>query len=87
MIRLLLLLGLFFLVIKSFLWFLKILGQYRTIQNVFKNAYSNSNTQCNQTTAGVSSMVKCSHCGLYVPENQAIISNMNYFCCSDHIKR
>lgn len=29
-------------------------------------------------------MVRCAHCGLHVPKNQAIEKNGEYYCCEEH---
>lgn len=31
-------------------------------------------------------MVRCSHCGLHLPEQQAIRQDDQWFCSSDHLK-
>lgn len=31
-------------------------------------------------------MVRCEHCGVYLPEQEAICSKDRFFCCSDHRK-
>lgn len=33
----------------------------------------------------VTNMVACAHCGLHLPENEAIrISSKEYYCCKEH---
>lgn len=29
-------------------------------------------------------MVTCSHCGLYLPQGEAIIEGNKFFCCDEH---
>ena len=29
-------------------------------------------------------MVTCSHCGLYLPQGEAILEQGRYFCCDEH---
>ncbi len=29
-------------------------------------------------------MVNCAHCGLYLPQNEAIGGDGRYFCCAEH---
>lgn len=29
-------------------------------------------------------MVNCEHCGLYLPQNEAIGEDGRYFCCAEH---
>lgn len=29
-------------------------------------------------------MVRCDHCGLHLPENEALVSGERYFCCEEH---
>ena len=32
-------------------------------------------------------MVTCSHCGLYLPQNEAIAEGGEFFCCAEHRRR
>ena len=32
-------------------------------------------------------MVTCSHCGLYLPQNEAIAEGGKFFCCAEHQRR
>lgn len=32
----------------------------------------------------VERMVACAHCGVYVPESQALLEDGRYFCCPEH---
>ena len=32
----------------------------------------------------VGDMVRCSHCGVYLPRSEAIQDGERYFCCQDH---
>lgn len=32
-------------------------------------------------------MVNCSHCGLYLPQNEAIADGDRFFCCAEHRRR
>lgn len=32
----------------------------------------------------VDSMVRCAHCGLHIPDNEAIQRGEHYFCCQEH---
>jgi len=32
-------------------------------------------------------MVNCSHCGLYLPQNEAIAEGDRFFCCAEHRRR
>ncbi len=34
--------------------------------------------------AEVENMVRCSHCGVNVPQTEAIFSGGDYFCCDEH---
>jgi uncharacterized protein len=29
-------------------------------------------------------MVNCSHCGLYLPQKEAIVEGDKFFCCAEH---
>lgn len=29
-------------------------------------------------------MVSCSHCGLYLPQSEAVAEGDKYFCCAEH---
>ena len=38
--------------------------------------------------SGVSEqMVNCSHCGLYLPQKEAIAEGGEFFCCAEHRRR
>jgi len=44
--------------------------------------------QQNKPQARVGNMVACAHCGLHLPENEAIrISSGEAYCCQDHQKK
>jgi uncharacterized protein len=32
-------------------------------------------------------MVNCSHCGLYLPQNEAIAEGDKFYCCAEHKRR
>ena len=32
-------------------------------------------------------MVNCSHCGLYLPQSEAIAEGGKFFCCAEHRRR
>ena len=32
-------------------------------------------------------MVNCSHCGLYLPQNEALVEGDKFFCCAEHRRR
>ena len=32
-------------------------------------------------------MVKCDHCGLYLPQSEAIAEAGKFFCCAEHRRR
>jgi len=32
-------------------------------------------------------MVSCSHCGLYLPQGEAVAEGDKYFCCAEHRRR
>jgi uncharacterized protein len=32
-------------------------------------------------------MVTCSHCGLYLPQSEAIAEGDKFFCCAEHRRR
>ncbi len=32
-------------------------------------------------------MVNCSHCGLYLPQSEAIADGDRFFCCAEHRRR
>jgi len=35
----------------------------------------------------IGTMVRCEHCGLHIPENEAINENGHYYCCEEHRKK
>jgi len=32
-------------------------------------------------------MVSCSHCGLYLPQGEAVAEGDKYYCCAEHCRR
>jgi uncharacterized protein len=40
-----------------------------------------------QTPTAPQSMVSCAHCGLHVPQLEALPAGDRYFCCEDHRRR
>jgi uncharacterized protein len=32
-------------------------------------------------------MVTCSHCGLYLPQKEALVEGDKFFCCAEHRRR
>jgi uncharacterized protein len=38
-------------------------------------------------TAAPQAMVSCAHCGLHVPQADALPAGDHYFCCEDHRRR
>jgi len=34
--------------------------------------------------AAPAQMVSCSHCGLYLPQSEAVSEGDKYFCCAEH---
>lgn len=32
----------------------------------------------------IASMVRCEHCGLFLPEGEAILSQDHFYCCVEH---
>ena len=67
--RYLILLGLVFAVI----WWLKL-----------NRASSSNNTSSNNGTTTTQHMVRCAHCGLHLPENEAIRSPHAVYCSEAH---
>jgi uncharacterized protein len=39
------------------------------------------------TEAAPEQMVNCSHCGLYLPQSEAIAEGGKFFCCAEHRRR
>jgi len=35
-------------------------------------------------TGALPRMVRCEHCGLFLPENETIVSGNHYYCCKQH---
>ncbi len=31
-------------------------------------------------------MVACSHCGVHLPQNEAVYKDNNYYCCTEHLR-
>jgi uncharacterized protein len=38
-------------------------------------------------TKQVGSMVRCAHCGVHVPQNEALQAGGKYYCCREHLDR
>jgi len=38
----------------------------------------------NASEAAPEQMVNCSHCGLYLPQSEAIREGDRFFCCAEH---
>jgi uncharacterized protein len=34
----------------------------------------------------IASMVACAHCGVHLPESEAIQKDGKYYCCEEHLK-
>ena len=34
----------------------------------------------------IASMVACAHCGVHLPESEAIQKNGKHYCCEEHLK-
>ena len=34
----------------------------------------------------IASMVACAHCGVHLPESEAIPKDGKYYCCEEHLK-
>ena len=34
----------------------------------------------------IASMVACTHCGVYLPESEAIQKDGKHYCCEEHLK-
>jgi len=41
----------------------------------------------NTPEAAPERMVNCSHCGLYLPQSEAISEGDKFFCCAEHRRR
>jgi uncharacterized protein len=37
-------------------------------------------------TAHPVNMVACHHCGVHLPQDEAIYKNKNYYCCKEHLR-
>jgi len=42
------------------------------------------NTDTNSATKPLGTMVRCNHCGLYLPKPEAIYFGEVYYCCEEH---
>lgn len=49
--------------------------------------WSNPPAPSSHPPSGAQAMRKCAHCGLHLPEKEAISINQLYFCSEDHQKR
>lgn len=65
------------------IWILWRLGQRWWYKNLAKSEQDNTTNQQSKLQK-LGTMVRCDHCTLYVPENEAVCSDKAYYCCEEH---
>ena len=40
--------------------------------------------ESNNTPSKISKMVACEYCGVYIPKDDAVITDLKNFCCKEH---
>lgn len=43
-----------------------------------------SQDQTRSSTENLQQMVRCEHCGLHIPKQEAIVDRDKYYCCPEH---
>lgn len=55
------------------------------VYRMVKNYQLRQQQKPSQRPQRVTNMVACKHCGLHLPENEAIrVSSKEYYCCKEH---
>lgn len=50
-------------------------------------ARKHTNTETESLTDASEDMVRCSHCGVHLPESESIVSKGKYFCSDKHYQK
>jgi uncharacterized protein len=66
---------LLYVVIAAFIWF--------SIKNYLRKQEVRSNPNANKKTVRI---VKCQHCHLHLPENEAVAFDNHHFCNKQHLQ-
>jgi uncharacterized protein len=61
-----------------------LLGLWLVLQIIKRALASRENNVSRQPS--IASMVACVHCGLHLPESEAIQKDGKHFCCEEHLK-
>ncbi|MEE9160316.1 MAG: PP0621 family protein [Gammaproteobacteria bacterium] len=69
-----------FIVIVSFIWLVVVLIQKLRQQG------QGGHGQRQKISVIKKKMVQCAYCSIYVPKEDALQRNDNYFCCPDHMQ-
>jgi uncharacterized protein len=69
-----------FILIVSFIWLVVVL-----IQKLRKQGQGGQEHRQKRSIIK-KQMVQCAYCSIYVPKEDALQKNDNYFCCQDHLQ-
>lgn len=53
---------------------------------MLKNWANKKNLSRNTPPEELETMVRCQHCGLHVPKNEAMESDNKYYCSQEHLR-
>lgn len=48
--------------------------------------WANTAQAAKDRPAPIETMVRCEHCGLHVPKQEALESDNKYYCCKEHLR-
>lgn len=51
---------------------------------LIRNARAKKQTTDQRPEKQVENMVECAHCGVHLPENEAIREGSDFYCCDEH---
>ena len=60
-----------------------LIGLWLVLQ-IIKRALADRHTPPSTKQASIAKMVVCAHCGLHVPETEAIRDGNKIYCCEEH---
>lgn len=72
-----------FLIFVLIVWGVIHLLRHRSVVASQSRTYSRTGAPQGQAAKTIT-MVQCEHCGVYLPENEAIIRQGHVWCCAEH---
>ena len=69
---------------SKFLLLIVILAAVWWLVKGFRRKDPGKDARRDATEAGPEQMVHCSHCGLYLPQSEAIADGEKFFCSAEH---